>query len=298
MSVEKMNPKDWAKAEGYVSTYRAQLTEWPLQPEQRMVETSTGRTHLLVWGPPDRPPLILLHGAGGFAGGWIYQAEALGAQHRVYAPDVPGHSGLSVAKKPIKTIAEYMAWLDELIDKLALPRVDLLGISMGGAFAADYAMHAPSRMNRLVLIAPAMTLLPMRTAFFLNGIPLFFGTAGTERFMRYLGPKENAGQAPYEARLRSVIQWFVDSRRHFGMFQAVGVEYPAVLRDEQLRTLLTPTLVIIGEQEVIYDARKALTRAALIPNGKTALIPGAGHDICWSQPERLNAAITTFLSPQ
>ena len=50
---------------------------------------------------------------------------------------------------------------------------------------------------------------------------------------------------------------------------------------------------------LIYDPRKATSRAAaLIPKVQTALIPGAGHDVMWSQPERLNAAITAFLSLQ
>lgn len=295
-SLQNMNPKGLAKADAYASTYHAQLAEWPLQPERRVIETKTGRTHVLVWGPKDAPPLVLLHGAGAAGIAWIYQAEALGQQHRVYAPDVPGHSGLSVAKKSIKKIAEYMTWLDELLDALELQRVDMLGISMGGAFAIDYALHAPARVNRLVLLSPAMTLVSMRAAFFLNGIPLFFGTAGTERFMRYIGSQENAGHAPYEARLRTMVQWFTTASRHFGMFQAVGVEYPSVLSDEQLRTLRPRTLVIIGEQEVIYDAKKAMARAALIPNVKTALIIRAGHDICWSQPERLNTTITEFLT--
>lgn len=296
MSVENMNPKGWSKAAAYVSTYRAQLAEWPIQAEAKVLEVATGRMHLVVWGPSDAPPLLLLHGGGGSSVGWINQAEALGAQHRLYALDLPGHAGLSVAKKPLKKVAETMTLIDEVLDTLQLSRVDILGISLGGAYAAHYALRSPQRINRLVMIAPSPLLLPLRFSFFMNNLRLLFGTSGIEGFMRWLGPKQNAGQPLYEKRLQQVVHWFGAARRHFGLPNMMGMEWPAILRNDQLRALLVPTLVILGEHEVVYDARKGIARAALIPNVQTALIPGAGHDVMWSQPERLNATITAFLS--
>lgn len=58
-----------------------------------------------------------------------------------------------------------------------------------------------------------------------------------------------------------------------------------------------PTLLVIGEQEVIYDAREAMAHArALIPKMQAALIPGAGHLMNLSPPEELHAAIAGFLA--
>lgn len=82
--------------------------------------------------------------------------------------------------------------------------------------------------------------------------------------------------------------------RHFGLIQ---MPFPSTLRNEELRALSVPTLLIIGEQEVIYDARKATARAtALMPQVQTVLIPRAGHLMTWSHTEHLHAAIAAFLS--
>ncbi len=296
MSVENRNPKGFAKVEAFAPTYRAWLAEWSVKPEERVVDTQSGRTHLLVWGPADAPPLVVLHGASGSALDWVLQAEALAKNNRVYALDLPGQYGLTVSAKPVKKTADLVSWLDEILDALQLARVDLLGISLGGQTAFSYALHAPDRLNRLVVLAPA-SLLPLRTAYILRAMPMMFGTRGVyESFLRYLGPKENANHEPYETRVQRAADMITTARRHLGTPQ---VPFPSTLRDEELRALMLPTLLILGENEVIYDPRKAMSRAAaLLPNVKTALIPGAGHDVMWSQPERLNSAITTFLSSQ
>ncbi len=293
--MQDLNPKELARVAAYRSTYRAQLAEWPVQAEERILETKTGHMHLLVFGPASAPPLLMLHGGGGTSLGWIYQAAALSVAHRVYALDLPGHSGLSVTRTPLRTLAQVMAMIDEVLDALRISRLDLLGISLGGAYAGLYAIKTPARVQRLVMIAPAPLLVPLRFSFYLHNFPLLFGSLGVAGFLRWLGPKENAGQEPYEQRLKTMIRWAKAARRHFGLPNVAGFEWPPILRDEQLRGLSVPTLIIIGEHEVVYDARKGLARAALIPKVRTALIAGAGHDVAWSQPERLNAAITEFL---
>jgi pimeloyl-ACP methyl ester carboxylesterase len=70
-----------------------------------------------------------------------------------------------------------------------------------------------------------------------------------------------------------------------------------VLRDEELCRFRSPTLVVIGAGEKIYDASAALARAeALIPGVKTVTIPDAGHDLMFTQPARVSEALRAFLS--
>lgn len=282
-----------ARAEAFGPFYREYLAGWPIRPEERDVNTRSGRTHLLVWGPAQAPPLVLLHGGGGAGAGWEFLAAALGAERRVYAPDMPGQYGLSVPHRPHETMADVMAWLDEVLAAIELSEVDLIGNSRGGAVAACYALHAPSRLLRLGLIAPALTLLPMPLSAYLRSVPWVLGISGAERFLRGLGPRSRAGPAPYEQRLQRVARWMTAARRRFGLRSA---SHARLLGDAELRSLSLPTLVAIGEHEVLCDARKALARASLIPQVRTALIEGAGHDLLWSQPERLAAVLTEFLA--
>ena len=75
----------------------------------------------------------------------------------------------------------------------------------------------------------------------------------------------------------------------------------SVFSDDELRTIKVPVLLMIGENEVIYDAAKALGRArALIPNFEGELVPGVNHNICGSHYHIVDARLlfTTKLTHQ
>ncbi len=67
--------------------------------------------------------------------------------------------------------------------------------------------------------------------------------------------------------------------------------------DDQLRQVCSPTLVLLGEREVIYNPKTALKRALrLIPRVEGEIIPGAGHAVSIDQPEVVNRRILDFLA--
>ena len=71
---------------------------------------------------------------------------------------------------------------------------------------------------------------------------------------------------------------------------------PSVFSDDELRALRGPVLLLIGQNEVIYDAAKALARArALIPNFEGELVPSCKHDMCFSQHRIVDARVLDFL---
>ena len=72
---------------------------------------------------------------------------------------------------------------------------------------------------------------------------------------------------------------------------------PAVLPDEDLEKLNTPTLLIYGDKEVMYDVDQALKRAeALVKDLHTAVIPNASHMLIYEQTDLVNSHILDFLS--
>jgi pimeloyl-ACP methyl ester carboxylesterase len=84
------------------------------------------------------------------------------------------------------------------------------------------------------------------------------------------------------------------------MFTTTDFQYsmylPPTFKDEQLAQLSVPTLLMMGDQEVVYNYKKAIARAKkLIPNIETTLIPGAGHALNFDQPEMVNQHILAFL---
>jgi pimeloyl-ACP methyl ester carboxylesterase len=101
-------------------------------------------------------PLVLLHGIGSASGSWLRQLQALGGSHRVLAWDAPGYGGSDPLPAPEPTAEDYgrrvWQWLDAL--ELGEP-VTLVGHSLGSLMAAAAASQQPSRVQRLVLLAPA-----------------------------------------------------------------------------------------------------------------------------------------------
>jgi pimeloyl-ACP methyl ester carboxylesterase len=123
---------------------------------------------------------------------------------------------------------------------------------------------------------------------------LFFPTRFTmNSFMRWLGIKHN----PSESETRRVGDNIVDlmylGLKHFRMPQEV---MPTVFSDSDLRALHVPTLLLLGDREVIYDPATALARARqLLSDFQGDLLPGSSHDMCFSQHRLVDARILDFL---
>jgi pimeloyl-ACP methyl ester carboxylesterase len=101
------------------------------------------------------------------------------------------------------------------------------------------------------------------------------------------------GRERYEDVMEKVTDIIYAGRRRNGL---TILPNPRVLRDDELRRISVPTLVMIGDKEKIYDAGAALARAeALIPGVKTLLVPDASHDLMFCQSSRVNAALKAFL---
>jgi hypothetical protein len=124
--------KSLAGRAAYFAAYEAALRRWPAAYEARTVTTSFGPSQVLISGPAGAPPLVLLHGMCMSATMWSPNIADWSRERRVYAVDTIGDIGRSVATRPLKTQAEYVAWYREVLEGLAIPSADVLGLSYGG----------------------------------------------------------------------------------------------------------------------------------------------------------------------
>jgi|SRR6266536_597508 len=116
------------------------------------------RLHVHDWGPADGEPLLCLHGVTSWGGRFRRLAEErLGAFH-VLAPDLRGH-GVSDWEPPWD-LGTHTADLVDTLDALHLDRVDVVGHSFGGRLALELAARRPERVDRLVLLDPAVWVPP------------------------------------------------------------------------------------------------------------------------------------------
>jgi pimeloyl-ACP methyl ester carboxylesterase len=144
----------------YMAAYDSALEKWPVPYEAEYVPTAYGDTYMIVSGPVDGEPLILVHGLGSNAAHWSLNVAALAQSYRVYALDIMGLVGRS---KPLKVFSDrtgYADWLTEILDALKIEKANMVGYSFGGFITTCYALEKPERLNKVVLLAPAATFLP------------------------------------------------------------------------------------------------------------------------------------------
>jgi len=161
--------------------------------------------------------------------------------------------------------------------------------------ALKFALTAPERVQKLVLLSPAASLQPIVGQFALRGMLMgIFPTHLTvNSLMGWMGFKDTPGDPV----TRKLLNLFYLGMKNFRLPPETTRIMPEVFSDEELHRLPMPVLVLIGENEVIYNARNALARARqLIPNFDGAIVPGCSHDMCSSQYQTVDARVLDFLN--
>jgi len=285
-----------AKKERYLAQYDARAEQWPVASETINVDTSWGQTFVRISGPADGPPLVLLPGANATSLMWETNIEAFSGNYRVYAVDNVFDFGRSVYARNLKTPADFVSWFDELLDALGLEETNLTGLSYGGWIASEYALAHPDRVEKLVLLAPAATVLWFSDDFIKKGIMCMIPHKYFVRSMMHWALPFAATGTPEQRRMAEEAAdnaWL--GIRCFKPKQMVA---PRVLTDEELGGLKPPALFLVGENEVIYsgsgaDAVQRLNSVA--PQITTELVPDCGHDLTLVQAELVNRRILEFL---
>lgn len=292
MEITEFHPfKSVEAKENYLKLYDEWAKEWPILSEIKMVETSYGETFVRISGPKDAPPLVLLHTMASNSLMWIPNIEELSKNYRTYAvDDIYGH-GRSTYTKIIKNPEDFANWLDELFNALELGNnINLVGISYGGWQTSQYALKFPEKLNKIVMIAPAATVLPVSAGFMIRGFLALIPADYFYKKLTYwsLGDFVKKDKEKAENRVNQLLI----ALKAFKSKRWIS----SVLDDDELKSIKVPALYMVGENEKFYSARKALQRLSNVaPQIKTELIPEAGHDLLFVQTEMCNKKILEFL---
>lgn len=253
--------------------YDRQLAALPVPHDERDVDTVAGRTHLVLAGPPDGEPLVLVHGGGASAAMLRDEiAYYASAGFRVLAPDIPGHLGRSAPRMLPYDDATLGRWLEELMTAAGFGDANLIGWSFGGFVVLKLAAHAPHRIRRAALLVPAglvaVSLWRGRRLVFARLMAAVTGNVKwRERLLRHMhAPGTTPDPFNFELGLMIIENWVYDLR-----------PYP-LFRPEQLQGLRAPMLVMAGELDPIFESDAALAAARrVIPNVTAERIDGCGH---------------------
>jgi len=234
---------------------------------------------------------VLLSGLGGNSLFWKAQAKALSECYRIYAVDDVYGYGRSVFTRKIDTVDDVVSWLNDLLHELRLGRVSLVGISYGGWQAGRYALRHPEKLDKVVLLAPGATILPVREEILVR--------IATE----YASPRDllfwmNEDFARKDEASRKALEALIDESMVTGRcFNFKPMLAPTVMEDEELRSLRIPVLFLLGENEKLYSTPDAVARLQQVaPHHRVEVIPHAGHDLNLVAAEEINRIVLEFLA--
>ena len=297
MEINDYHPFKSEKAkEEFTEMYDAFANEWPVDFQDTIIKTSYGYTSVKICGQQNAKPLVLLNGGGSNSLLWIPNIEDLSKHYKIYAVEHIYDYGKSIYTKEMISADDFTTYLDELFTRLQLgDSINLMGLSYGGWISSQFALQYPERLNKLILVAPAMTVLNFDTEFIksmiVSMIPCkyFYKNTIKELFNDATSKDKKNEQ-------------FVDQHIDLGYlalrsFKFKQMPNPTVLTDKDWQNIKMPVMYIIGENDKIYSAQKAVQRLNTVkPEIKTVILPNAGHDVTIVQAKQFNKLVMDFLN--
>ena len=272
----------------------------------QFVEVSGLRLHYLDYGSPEKPPLVCLHGLSGNAHNFDYLAAHLAPDWHVMALDVRGRGDSAWGPPGDYNQQVYVNDLAGMLEALGIPRVTLIGTSMGGIVSMMFAGGYPERVERLVLndIGPEIDPAGLgRITAYMTSSPASFATMA--EVTQYYRENYPPLRAVPEQVLIEFVKWSVrpapDGRLVWKLDPAVrniprtGTAARAMDLWVPYARIAAPVLVVRGAESDILS-RATADRMRVVQRGTTVVeVPGVGHAPALSEPAAL-AAIKEFLA--
>jgi lipase len=246
------------------------------------------------WGEPGSPRAVCLHGVTSHGRHFAKLAEALPGFH-VLAPDLLGHGS-----SPFEPPWSLDAHLEAVVETVGAEPAALVGHSFGGRLAFELAARAPKLVPRLVLLDPAVFVLPTIALFaaenarkerayvsFAEGIDRRYDESQLQRAPRELVEEELTGH----------LVWNEDNLYRYRYSQSAVVAAYGEMASEPpaFERVRIPTLLVLGATSYLpYDHLLDTHAEALGDLLEVVVVPG-GHTVLWDALEETAAAVSAFL---
>lgn len=241
-------------------------------------------------------PVVLLHGGFLDRRMWDAQFDLLAGRYRAIRFDARGAGRSSMPSGPYSNFEDLHA----LLVALGVPKATLVGLSLGGRTAIDFALAYPDMVEAMVAVAPGMSgwrfkdpvlverARPMQAAYDADDMAAY-----VEWFVKSWtdGPRRKPEQV--DKRVRERVKQIAMENQSWAKAARAGVqELNAAARIGDLKG---PILAIVGDQDMsdIHDIVDALVKA--VPGTKKVVIAGAGHMVPLEKPAEFNRTLLTFL---
>ncbi|KPF90084.1 hydrolase [Novosphingobium sp. AAP83] len=302
--------KIMGRVAGFAVLASATLSVWlytPDKPRAGLAAAYAGdyrtvdavRLRLRDSGPRDAPAVILLHGFGASLETWDGWAGPLSQRYRVIRFDLPGFGLTGSDPTGDYSDARSIRVLAGLMDQLGIARAAIVGNSLGGRIAWNFAAQQPDRVSRLVLVSPDGFASPGFEYEKAPDVPLMM------KALPYTAPRGmlKANLAAAYARPERLGEATVT--RYRDMMLAPGVRRAILARMDQtilrdpvpvLARIKTPTLLIWGEKDGMIPISNAADYLRVMPTATLVRLPDLGHLPFEEDPARSLPPLERFLA--
>jgi len=283
---EEVNPDD----REYYKAYDKTLTLWKTAFHELNIQTSFGNAHVIVSGPKNAGPVVLLHGMNASSTMWYPNIYSLSQNHRVYAIDYLLEPGKSQAGREVKDMMEIMNWYDEIFDQLKLEEFSIIGASKGGWMAINIAFQQRSRIKNLILLSPVQTFIWIRPGSKMLSNITYTLLPKRKHLRRVL---ETLSVDVDNIKMEYIDQYFIATQKASNnKFLLQMTPYS----DDELKTLTMPVLLLIGDHDIINNEKSIEKAKELLPHSVTGIVKNAGHFLSMDQSETINTIMLDFLN--
>ena len=267
-------------------------------PPETLIEIEGNRVYVEDHGAGE--PVLLVHGFGSSAYSWRRVMADLERDFRVLAVDLAGF-GFTERPREKTAYTRYAQGelLVDLMDRLGIDRVHLVGHSYGGAVAAALAVRSPERIETLTLLNAAGPIYPQLRRSELASIkPLTYAFVRAKSLRH--GNVEKALKRSLANDELATEELVHEYQRRLAIegagraFWALTVPMDDPQANVELAELTVPTLALWGAEDVLIPVEFARQEAAEIDDARFVLIEGAGHMPMEEKPIEVAGALRTF----
>jgi pimeloyl-ACP methyl ester carboxylesterase len=254
------------------------------------------------------PPLLLIHGIGDSADTWQHVIPALAQQFTVIAPDLLGH-GRSDKPRADYSIAAYANAMRDLLGVLGMERVTVLGHSLGGGIAMQFAYQYPERCERLVLVStggvsrdvtPLLRLCAVPAADLVLPIVALPGARAVARGLVRALERLGTDLGHDGENLLRVFDTLPDATSRAAFIRTLrsvvdSTGQVVTMLDRSYLAVGMPVLLLWGTRDAVIPYRHARIAHAALPGSRLEVLEGAGHFPHRNHPERFVEIVTRFI---
>jgi pimeloyl-ACP methyl ester carboxylesterase len=241
--------------------------------------------------------ILLLHGLGSTKKDWDAQIPVFSQHYKTVAVDLRGHGNSSIPAEKDQYGVHFMSQdIKHLMDALEIPKATLIGFSMGGAVAFEFAVNYPERLDKLIIVnsGPDFNDMGELGEELLNSRTAFLNEKGIAELAKTIA--ENMFPEPHQVAMKEEFEARCAKNDHDAYYQSF-VTLMAWGLGDRLQEIEHKTLIVGSDMDYTPVAFKE-NYTKRMKNAELAVVKNSRHGVIIDQPEDFNTIVLNFLADE